>query len=93
MFECREQMKRFDRRHRTPFAQDARFMLCATVIQAGLNTSPLSVADDPQVSFYRCSPEYAVGLTDLEREHPNAVQGQNCELAWRGVLHDHGALR
>ncbi|CAN0462981.1 unnamed protein product [Ascophyllum nodosum] len=45
-----------------------------------------------QVSFYRCAPYYAEGLTELQREHLSAVEGSKCELAWRGILHDHGSL-
>eukprot|EP00752_Nemacystus_decipiens_P016283 g14562.t1 len=45
-----------------------------------------------QVLFHRCAPGYAEGLTELQREHPSVVEGPECDLAWRGVLHDHGAL-
>ncbi|CAM9980275.1 unnamed protein product [Ascophyllum nodosum] len=45
-----------------------------------------------QVSFYRCAPDYAEGLTELQREHLSAVEGSTCELAWRGILHDHRSL-
>eukprot|EP00903_Cladosiphon_okamuranus_P010872 g10269.t1 len=45
-----------------------------------------------QVSFHRCAPDYAEGLTELQREHPRVVEGPKCELAWRGVLHEQGAL-
>ncbi|CBJ33632.1 conserved unknown protein [Ectocarpus siliculosus] len=49
-------------------------------------------ASTEQVSFHRCEPDYADGLTELQREHPDVVEGPKCDLAWRGVLHEHGAL-
>lgn len=44
------------------------------------------------MSFHRCARDYAEGLTELQREHPSVVEGPKCDLAWRGVLHEHEAL-
>ncbi|CAM9495410.1 unnamed protein product [Scytosiphon promiscuus] len=49
-------------------------------------------ASTEQVAFHRCAPDYAEGLTELQREHHSVVEGPQCDLAWRGVLHDHGTL-
>ncbi|CAN0449742.1 unnamed protein product [Laminaria digitata] len=45
-----------------------------------------------QVLFHRCDPEYAKGLTEPQRDHSSAVAGPLCELAWKGVLREYGAL-